>query len=313
MSRPFQILIAAISLVAAATHPPTVRTAHARTSLIATVSSIAPGDSFTVALRIQPDSGWHVYWSNPGDAGMPPSLEWKLPKDWTQGLLVFPTPTRFETPPLASYGYQDDVWYPMTVFAGVGDVGPRVMLRARAEWLICREECLPEAADFTVALAMGQTVSHARNSDLVERFARANLPQPHPHWNFSAAYEDSVVVIAWDVPSDFNRDQKPYFFPATQGVILHAAAQTFEVNDTRAHLTIKRDDVLRLTPDTLRGVLVLSNGETRHAYTLGLEATRETGFTGQTNLLAVLVIGLLSLAGLILIVVMKRPHVSGTT
>ena len=41
------------------------------------------------------------------DAGMPPSLDWELPNEWTAGPLRFPVPERFETPPLASFGYKD--------------------------------------------------------------------------------------------------------------------------------------------------------------------------------------------------------------
>jgi thiol:disulfide interchange protein DsbD len=306
---PLGSVVAAI-LAAASTEAQSVRTGHATAELVANVASITPGDSFHVALRLQPDSGWHVYWSNPGDAGMPPSLDGELPGGWKAGPLLFPVPERFETPPLASYGYKDDVWYPMSITtAGGSPAGRRVSLRARAEWLICREECLPEAADFTLTLAVGETVPHTADAARVSD-ALARLPRPAPDWNGTAVFEDSVVVLSWDATNGFAAGQEAYFFPAEQGVLLHAGSQILSVEAGRARLTIPRDDVQRARPDTLRGVLALGSGDGRRGYALA-PAARDVGAGGPSGFLPALLAGLLSLAVLILIFVLKRPHVGG--
>jgi hypothetical protein len=41
--------------------------------------SVRPGETFDVALRVTMDPGWHNYWINPGDAGMPTRIAWELP------------------------------------------------------------------------------------------------------------------------------------------------------------------------------------------------------------------------------------------
>jgi thiol:disulfide interchange protein DsbD len=144
-----------------------VRTDHARAELVASVPSVAPGDTFWVALKLTPDEGWHVYWFNPGDAGLPPRLEWTLPKGWQAGPLQVPWPDRFETPPLASYGYKDEVWYPVRIIVPSGEDGKvsgalfetAAVIRAHATWLICREECLPEEADLELTITFDTGLS----------------------------------------------------------------------------------------------------------------------------------------------------------
>lgn len=290
-----------------------VRTGHAHAELVASVTSIAPHDSFTVALRLVPDTGWHVYWSNPGDAGMPPTLTWRLPRDWTAAPLRFPVPERQDVPPFASFGYEREVWYPANVFAGGEGAGSRVPLHVRAEWLICREECLPESADFTLMLDRGATVPHATDAERLETFARARLPRPQPDWGWTVAYDDSTVTIGWDLSSSrgsFAPDDDVFFFPAEIGMLMHAAPQTLTIREDRAHLTMKRDDVLHMKPDTLRGVIAFGrNGSAaRHGYELTLTAApaAET----RTGFLPVLLVGLLAFAGLILLIILKRPHVT---
>ncbi len=307
-------LATAPAAVAATTTTPAttaMRTGHAWAEIVSGVSSIAPRDSFTIALRLRPDPGWHVYWSNPGDAGMPPSLTWKLPNEWSVTPLRFPVPTRQDIPPLASFGYEDEVWYPATVVAGAGDAGSRVSLRVRAEWLICREECLPEAADFALTLDVGRTVPHPQDAGRLQTHALARLPQPQPDWDWTMAYDDTSVTIAWDSEKSGGTsgpDDGVFFFPAEIGMLVHAAPQTFAVRDGRATLTMKRDDVLHVTPDTMRGVMAFGkSGTARPGFELVLAAS--PGDDARPGIIPAVLIGLLVLAGLVLLIAVKRPHV----
>jgi DsbC/DsbD-like thiol-disulfide interchange protein len=51
-----------------------------------------PGETITLALTMQPARDWHGYWSNPGDAGLAPTLDWTLPKGASAGAMQFPVP-----------------------------------------------------------------------------------------------------------------------------------------------------------------------------------------------------------------------------
>ena len=51
---------------------------HIAATLIAE-GPATPGGTVTLAIRMQPEPGWHGYWLNPGDAGLGMELGWTLP------------------------------------------------------------------------------------------------------------------------------------------------------------------------------------------------------------------------------------------
>ena len=85
---------------------------NVKAHLVSEVSSVAAGQSFWVALEFNIRDGWHTYWRNPGDSGQATSIKWQLPPGFTAGDIVWPTPHRFELPPLVNYGtpYTPCIW-----------------------------------------------------------------------------------------------------------------------------------------------------------------------------------------------------------
>ena len=49
--------------------------------LVAEKAALVPGDGNWIALHLRMRDGWHVYWKNPGDSGLPPRLVWQ-PSAW---------------------------------------------------------------------------------------------------------------------------------------------------------------------------------------------------------------------------------------
>ncbi|HWA29644.1 MAG TPA: protein-disulfide reductase DsbD domain-containing protein, partial [Rhizomicrobium sp.] len=78
--------------------------------LIAEAGEIAPGKSVTVALEEDIAPGWHTYWSNPGEAGLPSEIKWTLPPGWKASGISWPYPKRLPVGPLMNYGYENKVW-----------------------------------------------------------------------------------------------------------------------------------------------------------------------------------------------------------
>ena len=46
--------------------------------LVADVAAVAPGDAFRAGVEITMAEGWHTYWENGGDAGLPTTIECPL-------------------------------------------------------------------------------------------------------------------------------------------------------------------------------------------------------------------------------------------
>ena len=49
-----------------------------------------------LAIHMRTNPGWHGYWLNPGDAGLPMDVQWQLPRGFSAGPLRYPVPTRLD-------------------------------------------------------------------------------------------------------------------------------------------------------------------------------------------------------------------------
>ncbi|HPJ56754.1 MAG TPA: protein-disulfide reductase DsbD family protein [Kiritimatiellia bacterium] len=70
--------ILALAMLAGNARAAPVRDGPVQAELISEVAAVAPGKPFTVAFRMTLDESWHAYWTNPGDSGLAPSLDWTL-------------------------------------------------------------------------------------------------------------------------------------------------------------------------------------------------------------------------------------------
>ena len=72
------LVLTGILSLSASANP--VRRDHIDVELVAATTSVEPGRTLTVALRLKPDEHWHTYWKNPGDSGLATQIEWELPE-----------------------------------------------------------------------------------------------------------------------------------------------------------------------------------------------------------------------------------------
>jgi thiol:disulfide interchange protein DsbD len=129
------------------------RTQHVEAALVAESTGAAPGSTLYVALRQKITPGWHTYWRNPGDAGQATSIAWTLPPGWTAGDIVWPAPERYLAGPLMNYVFSDEVYLPVPITVPASaKPGETVTLKGAADWLVCKDVCVPEDASLTLAV-----------------------------------------------------------------------------------------------------------------------------------------------------------------
>src|ERR1041384_656566 len=87
---------------AAAPVPPTD---PVQAKLVAEANAVAPGTTLWVDLHLDIAPGWHTYWRNPGDSGLPTEIAWTLPPGFSAGDIVWPVPERFVSNGIGNYGY----------------------------------------------------------------------------------------------------------------------------------------------------------------------------------------------------------------
>lgn len=146
-------LLCAAAGVVSASDAPMTPTLNARVALVADHAAVTPGQSFKAGLRIVHDSGWHTYWANPGDSGLPTRFDWTLPTGASAGAIEWPLPERLLASGLTNFGYSDALLLPATLRVPANAApGTRFKTTLRARWLICEEACIPDEATLTLDL-----------------------------------------------------------------------------------------------------------------------------------------------------------------
>jgi thiol:disulfide interchange protein DsbD len=64
---------------------------------------------FTMGIEFTIEPGWHIYWTNPGDAGLPIEFEWELPKGYRVQDIQYPVPVKFVEGGVVGYVYSGEV------------------------------------------------------------------------------------------------------------------------------------------------------------------------------------------------------------
>ena len=231
---------------------------HAR--LIAERDAVKPGGTLTVALELATRTGWHTYWINPGDAGAATEIKWTtLPEGWQAGPIQWPAPQAEAVGPLMDYGYEGKPWLLTDIAVPKDAHSQAVTLKAHASWLVCAEVCVPEDADVSVTVNVGDA---ALPPDPAFALARAKLPVKSP-WpmRIGTVRGGSSLDLFVEAPMLASaHPAKAEFFPLTPNVIKGIAPQQLGFADNGL--------VLRLAPGkafkpgaALDGVLMLTSSD----------------------------------------------------
>ena len=109
----------------------------------------AQGDHVAgLAIRLAP--GWKTYWRSPGDAGIPPQIDWSGSVNLDQAAIRWPVPTAFDINGMTSIGYDRDVILPLHV-APQNAAAP-VRLDAQIALGVCETICVPVHVHVTLDL-----------------------------------------------------------------------------------------------------------------------------------------------------------------
>lgn len=202
-----------------------VKTDYVEAELVARNSALNPSEKTLIGIRLKHVPHWHTYWQNPGDSGMPTTVQWKLPAGFKAGPILWPVPEQLPVPPLMNYGYEGEVLLPVELVAVPKDwpAGQPAKLAARVDWLVCKDVCIPGGADLEVTLPVvtTPTAPDTKNAALFDK-ALASLPGG-PITDAKGETRDGVIELRFP-----NRKPvgKVYVYSGIEGLVEHAAPQT---------------------------------------------------------------------------------------
>jgi thiol:disulfide interchange protein DsbD len=224
--------------------------------LVAEGASIRPGEPFHVGLHMKMKRGWHTYWKQPGDAGLPLGIDWALPPGFTAGPIEWPTPERIETGDLMSYGYERDVLLAVRITPSANIEPGSVTIAGNFDWLECKDVCLAGSARLELTLPVRP--ERARPGPAARLFsdARARSPRHPEGWSLASVAGPRAIELSFRPPIGVS-PQGGYFFADQPLVAEHAAPQGFERVPGGFRLTIVPAENAASPPQRLTGVLVL--------------------------------------------------------
>ncbi len=239
-----------------------VQVGHVDAELLSEVNSIKPGQPFWVGLKLRLDDNWHVYWRNPGDAGAPPAIAWSLPDGFTAEEMLWPYPERIFLGPLANYGYEKEVVFPIMITPAETITEKSVTLKAEVDWLVCREACIPGNTELSLDLniASNSPKYNSENSALIMQ-SPEKIPIENGDWKTNLTWSDDNLRITL-IPPDWHHQHLAdiLFFPFMRGIINHAGEQKLDQIEGTYRLTIPRDLSVAAQPEILEGILVSKEG-----------------------------------------------------
>lgn len=231
---------------------------HAEVMLVCAREAIAPGDTFTVGLRMQLQPEWHVYWTNPGDAGLAPRVNWTLPTGFSAGPLEFPAPRRIPVGPLMSFGYDGEVIFLSQIIADP-DITPgaHAKIRADIDWLICKVECIPGEAVLNMEIPVESTARV--NDSWQSRFTglREKSPTTSRDWDIAVKLlSGELELSAIRRSASATAPRAVHLYPERKGIIENAALQDFSATADGFILRVPKNKMFLDSLTELRGLLV---------------------------------------------------------
>ena len=243
--------------------------------LIAEVETVQVGVPFSLGVLISLPEGWHTYWLNPGDAGMPPTMEWRLPEGFTAGPMRWPAPRRFDEPPLTAFGYAREVLLFRDITPpGNLATGRTFRIEVNASWLVCDDICVPRTGQLELTLgARAEAPVMSAQWEPVFARARRELPAADPAWAFTASADDKALWLQVVPPPAIRPDvlTRAAFFPAARDLVQYGAG-AWTRSGKAYRLRMERISGGGSLPARLEGVLTLPKKDNEAAKALAVDA-----------------------------------------
>ena len=235
-----------------------VTTEQVRAELLAHAPDGAEtGKTVWLGLQLTHKPQWHTYWKNPGDSGLPTELTWTLPEGISAGAIAWPLPRKIPIGNLANYGYEDTVLLPvpLTITPAFKPslLSGGIEIKLKANWLVCKQECIPEEGSFILTLPTRSSVGNAAFDKALQSLPVAlTLAQPG-----QVAVDGKQIRLAVNGLPAAWRGKNLDLFPETPEVIATAAAWKQAWDGATWTATVPLSPQRSNSPQTMPVVLAL--------------------------------------------------------
>ena len=236
-----------------------ISTEQVRAELVAHApQGVLPGQPLWLGLVLEHQPHWHTYWKNPGDSGLPTTLAWTLPAGFKAGEIDWPTPSRLPIGPLMNHGYDGRLLLPVKVEVPAGYAGDTLSVKLRADWLVCKDVCIPEGGDFALDIP-ARSAFAAHGADFEAAFAAR--PRTLAETKASATIgHDGLALEVAGLPAAW-AGKAIEFFPEAPGVLDNALPRQAAWDGARWRVRVPLSDQRVDAPARMDAVLVAAGAK----------------------------------------------------
>ncbi len=240
-----------------------------RIQLVTDTPAITPGETFTVALVIEPEPSHHTYWKGPGIVGVATSFKWDLPDGFTAGDVIWPAPGKVDMAGITAYGYKSNVMLLTEIQSPRNIAGSKVTLDLKTAWMACARSCNPGVAEFSLVLPVSTSGTISPKDPLIAaefEATRQTVPLPAPEsWTINASLpQPDRIQLDLTIPGLRPESMEGIYFYCHDLQVDSDAAQAVSITDPPAggfRLTLVRPVVVAPSSSSaISGVLFCPDG-----------------------------------------------------
>lgn len=165
--------------------------AHTRVELKLSANSVPPGQVQTVGFLMTMDPGWHTYWKNSGDSGIPTQIQWNLPPGFSAGPIEWPLPLKLPPASVTTYAYEGTTLLEVPITVASNVASGVYSVSAAVSWLECKDQCIPGSTNISFDLVVTNEFVPSTQFDLIQSW-QSRMPETSSNWLVEASWQTTT-------------------------------------------------------------------------------------------------------------------------
>lgn len=211
--------------------------------------------SLTLGIKIKLNEGWHLYWINPGDAGIPTDISLISKDNLKIERITFPVPQYFENDGIVSFGFEGEFMILVKVNClNVKNEIARFDLKLSG--LVCKDICSPFDIVFPESINFSERYEASPDdNNRLEKFLSRLPITLNNNDNYFVIKDNKISFTAKIKDIDTKNIKTIFFIPATNGIINYSSGYNLLPSKTTIQFEGFLNPYLLNHPAILDGIL----------------------------------------------------------
>ncbi|GAB5466463.1 MAG: hypothetical protein Kapaf2KO_18990 [Candidatus Kapaibacteriales bacterium] len=216
---------------------------------------VVPNTDFSIILEFILNKGSHTYWVNPGDSGMPPAIDFKIPPVVTIQSIRYQNPSANGDSDVIDYGYTDTMRAIARFSLIEGYKGIDIPISINASILVCKDICVPAKANKKIAVP----ISKEGDIDFLKKITEVEEFFPSDDYLEGVAIEKGgkTELYISDLRNfEKGKIEKLRFYPIETSLFKPLLVDDITVLEQKVVFKMDKSMYFESYPETIKGVLV---------------------------------------------------------